>query len=329
MNKLMTATVLGAGTLAFTTFGHTASADEVIQSTQESNYGFSYGSYYTKDLQGDFHHTKNGIWYQAMFDEEQYHFYFVDENGKTHYFYFPKSELPADVLIPDNNENMSQSHSSIEQYGYKYGENNPDYNEVTDTTSNYYSDNYNSDYNVVSDEVVANYNNNAHTNNTYHYNYTNDSNKIETAPVSTNHAPKETATQPAHQSNSNWLTKYDKWQPYGQYTFGGAHYGVDYGMPDNAPIYSLTDGTVIQSGWSSYGGGNQVTIKEKNSDYYQWYMHMNSLNVSAGDTVIKGQQIGAAGSTGNSNGVHLHFQRMKGGVGNEYAVDPTNYVNNN
>ena len=39
-----------------------------------------------------------------------------------------------------------------------------------------------------------------------------------------------------------------------------------------------------------------------------WYAHMRKVNVTAGDVVRPGQQIGEAGDLGNASGCHLHFE---------------------
>lgn len=313
MKKLIAASALGVGFALYSGGGYDVQADEIVQEPV-TGYSYEYGSYYTKDMQGDYHHTKDGKWQQSMFDDKEWYFYLTDRHNKKHYFYFPKSEL--NIFIPDNNYSASQSHIDIEKKGYDIAR--PGEVDTADIPSIHVNrDKEQPSVSGVHDQT-------AHV--------SNQSSAQPTQAASQNTAQSASAQNNTTQSDdaqasSSWLKNYSKMQPYGQYYGGGAHYGVDYDMPENTPVYSLTDGTVIQAGWSHYGGGNQVTIKEANSDYYQWYMHMNSLNVSAGQTVSAGQQIGLSGSTGNSTAPHLHFQRMAGGVGNEYAVDPTSYVN--
>ncbi len=79
------------------------------------------------------------------------------------------------------------------------------------------------------------------------------------------------------------------------------------------PILAAADGTVIISksgGWNG-GYGNYVVIKHSNGTQ-TLYGHLSENSVSVGNRVSKGQQIGRMGSTGDSTGVHLHFE-VRGG----------------
>jgi murein DD-endopeptidase MepM/ murein hydrolase activator NlpD len=52
------------------------------------------------------------------------------------------------------------------------------------------------------------------------------------------------------------------------------------------------------------------------------YAHMSELDVSVGQHVARGQQVGRVGNEGNSTGPHLHFEvRLDGD-----PVDPLNWV---
>lgn len=109
--------------------------------------------------------------------------------------------------------------------------------------------------------------------------------------------------------------------PFGYREFDGSfHKGIDLAAPEGTPTYAAADGTVIIAGWSD-SAGNWVVINHGNGLTTK-YMHHSALAVSAGETVVKGQQIGYVGNTGNSFGAHLHFQVEVNGV----AVDPMGYL---
>lgn len=85
------------------------------------------------------------------------------------------------------------------------------------------------------------------------------------------------------------------------------HEGID--IIGGETIVAAMDGTVIIAR-NNYGGyGTTVKIDHGNGTY-TLYGHMveDSLTVKVGDSVKAGQPLGTMGNTGDSEGVHLHFQ---------------------
>lgn len=104
------------------------------------------------------------------------------------------------------------------------------------------------------------------------------------------------------------------------------HYGNDYRLPEDTPILAPTDGTVTRT-FEDQLGGNVLEIAEDNGRYYQWFMHLNDFKVKAGESVTAGDVVALSGNTGEqTTGPHLHFQRMHGGVGNRFAEDPDDFI---
>jgi len=74
------------------------------------------------------------------------------------------------------------------------------------------------------------------------------------------------------------------------------------------PIFASADGKVIISRTGYNGGyGTYVVISHANGTQ-TLYAHMSKDNVSVGQSVERGQVIGAVGSTGKSTGPHVHFE---------------------
>jgi Peptidase family M23 len=97
------------------------------------------------------------------------------------------------------------------------------------------------------------------------------------------------------------------------------HIGIDIGVPLGTPLRATHSGTVIEAGWNNGGYGNVVAIK--NGAFSTYYGHQTSVNVAAGQFVRQGDVIGWSGSTGNSNGPHVHYETRI----NDVPVDPLTF----
>ncbi|HEX6270024.1 MAG TPA: LysM peptidoglycan-binding domain-containing M23 family metallopeptidase [Anaerolineales bacterium] len=115
-------------------------------------------------------------------------------------------------------------------------------------------------------------------------------------------------------ADNNFLSGNDYWS---------GHLGIDIAAGEGAPVYAADSGVVTMAqGGYNYGYGNVIQIDHGNG-YSTVYAHLNSYFVNLCQSVSIGQQIGSSGSTGNSQGAHLHFEvRQGGGFINPWFVLP-------
>lgn len=105
------------------------------------------------------------------------------------------------------------------------------------------------------------------------------------------------------------------------------HKGIDIAAPYNTPIIAPANGKVsVAHGWNGGGYGNFIIINNgviNGKEVTSLYGHLKKSIVTNGQQVYKGQTvIGYVGSTGNSDGSHLHFEIKENGK----AVKPQNYT---
>lgn len=103
--------------------------------------------------------------------------------------------------------------------------------------------------------------------------------------------------------------------------WGKYHKGIDIARPSNRSIKAADNGIVVEAGYNNGGYGNKVVINHNNG-MKTVYAHLDSISVKVGEVVEAGSAIGMMGSTGNSTGVHLHFEVYK----NDSLVNPLDYL---
>lgn len=90
------------------------------------------------------------------------------------------------------------------------------------------------------------------------------------------------------------------------------HTGLDIGAAWGSGVYAAADGEVFFASWR--GGYGLCIILLHGGGMSTLYGHLARVQVRPGDTVRRGQRLGAVGSTGLSTGPHLHFEVRRNGA---------------
>lgn len=113
--------------------------------------------------------------------------------------------------------------------------------------------------------------------------------------------------------------------PYGYRThpiFGDRrlHSGIDISAGYGQTVFSADGGTVSFVG--VMGGYGNVVVVDHGGGLATTYNHLSAFSVSSGQSVGRGQPVGAVGCTGYCTGPHLHFEVRVNGT----PVDPMPYL---
>ena len=140
------------------------------------------------------------------------------------------------------------------------------------------------------------------------------------------------AAQPAPGRRQGWTWPLPESQP-GQVSSGFGmrsdpfhgghrnHGGLDVAAPRGTPVLAMADGIVVRAGKNG-GYGNFVEIRHPDGVVTR-YAHQDRLDVTAGQQVRAGNQLGTVGSTGRATGNHLHVEVQVEGR----SVDPYDFLN--
>lgn len=104
------------------------------------------------------------------------------------------------------------------------------------------------------------------------------------------------------------------------------HTGIDLTARKGTPIYATADGTITTAGrdGKSLSGYGVTVIINHGYGFQTLYAHLNDVVVKSGGKVKRGELIGHVGSTGLSQGPHLHYEVIQNGK----KVNPVYYFFN-
>lgn len=120
----------------------------------------------------------------------------------------------------------------------------------------------------------------------------------------------------------SWVTSDYGWRTHPIYGTTLFHTGIDIGADGGTPIYAAADGKVILREY--YGGYGNCIMIDHGDGVVSLYAHMSAYGgFEVGDHIFSGEVLGYVGTTGTSNGNHLHFEVRLNGE----HTSPWNYLN--
>jgi septal ring factor EnvC (AmiA/AmiB activator) len=97
--------------------------------------------------------------------------------------------------------------------------------------------------------------------------------------------------------------------------------GIGIGAPAGTPVRAVEAASVVLAG--PFEGYGPTIVLSHGGGYYTLYLYLRELQVQVGESVSRGQTIGAVGGPNAGEGPHIEFQlRVPGGQ----AVDPLTWL---
>lgn len=100
------------------------------------------------------------------------------------------------------------------------------------------------------------------------------------------------------------------------------HNGLDIGVWYGTPVIATADGTVERANW--IGAYGYVVYLKHDYGYQTRYAHNSKLVVRPGQSIKRGDVIAYSGSSGRSEGPHLHYEVRVNGI----PENPRKYLKN-
>jgi murein DD-endopeptidase MepM/ murein hydrolase activator NlpD len=83
------------------------------------------------------------------------------------------------------------------------------------------------------------------------------------------------------------------------------HGGADFAAPRGTPVMAVNDGRVALIAEHFFPG--RLVVLDHGLGLYTLYFHLDTVSVTEGERVTRGQPIATVGATGRATGPHLHF----------------------